>query len=543
MAFIDPIDLLKIDIPADGVLPPEDIRRAKRRILAEFELSGKITIPYQGQEIDKSIALTAVDQLEDPRLQPHFVALHRQPDLIAFMRSPDLRPLMKVPAAEKLGGPTFIKFISERLAPVYSDLLATHIRKSDWKSAGLLLNRLDLIDTWEHDTALKPVVNHIRLQLRLLTDLADATHQNIDQLWDPKIVNAHMLEAMNRLPKAYIEQRNQYAKQLANVAIQLTSELNKSDLGLYVIQGAAKLDLDTAASDRVMQVQAWVWQRNKIKQAAEQARTTTSTSTQQEQKKATNPAGCVVAAILIIAALVGLFRSAGHRSMDISDYPTLNIPYTPPDFGNISSFNADSITSALAKLGSITSSTSRASDIRYDTIFFRDLLLYEGLNKTAGKIDPSEGNPMNPEKGEPIYKRLIRPASAPWDTKDDPYPLTLANKSDKDCVFFLESTTGGQILYHYYLHAGDVFRIPDLPVAFYTVRVYYGSNLRTDAATFQGKPLPVFANPGNEIFTANSSDHPTVDMIFHTQQYSYDDSPAPVKMLAFTPQYEIFFAD
>jgi hypothetical protein len=576
MAYIDPIELLQLTVPGTGDLADEDIRRAKRKLLAEFELSGQITIRYRGGEIDKSTALQAVEALEDPTQRAHYVRLHRHRELQEFLREPRVKVLARVPASNKLGDAAYIKFISERLVPIYLDLLGGLVRRKDWVSVALLLNRLDLLDSWQHDTVLKPFINHIRLCNRQLNEVNESTSETWKQLWDDQLIDVRMMEAMNRLPRNLQEQRNQYARILANVAIHSIDPIKQVTLAHLIIVAADKLDVDTAAKDRVTKVRAWVWsQLMAFRAATDSSSSATSGSTgAAEEARARSEASSErqtdsrriyfwLALILSVVALSLRFCNSTHTT----EYTS----YLPPSFqaeqlGKLTpkvSFDT-SLFADLRKLDSVqlvqasqdndieaylkayeatrdslkAEGGNKSADVRptyqpprLDTIFFRDLIFYETLNGIQSP--PAGSEAASPRTGSSPYKGNIRPPRAPWDKKDDPEKLLLSNRSSHGAIFFLESLSGGQILYHYYLAPGDKHLLPALPTAFYMVRVYHGLDFRDNCATYRGNPIPAFTRETGTVATGmdrDDQDLPGVMMLYHSKAF-YFDGPAPVKEL------------
>lgn len=577
MAYIDPIELLQLSVPGTGDLSDDDIRRAKRKLLAEFELSGQITIRYRGAEIDKSTALQAAEALEDPTQRAHYVRLHRHRELQEFLREPRVKVLARIPAGNKLGDADYIKFIGERLVPIYLDLLGGLVRRKDWVAAALLLNRLDLIDSWQHDTVLKPFINHIRLCNRQLNEVNESTPETWKQLWDEQLIDVRMMEAMNRLPRTLQEQRNQYARILANVSLHCIDPIKQVTLAHLIIVAADKLDVDSAAKDRVNKVRAWVW--SQLMTFRKETETTTGGTSgsagagQEAQARSEASSGRQADSrrIYIWLAILLSVVALSLRYCGSSHTPTYT-SYLPPSFQaeQVDKFTPKvsfdtSLFDNLRKLDSVKLILdSRDGDIdaileahkneqasqksaggnkstyerstyqspRLDTIFFRDLIFYETLNGIQSP--PAGSEAASPGTGSSPYKGKIRPPRAPWDKKEDPEKLMLSNRSTHGAVFFFESLSGGQIIYNYYVGPGEKHLLPDLPTTFYMVRVYHGLDFRDNCATYRGKPIPAFTREASSVETGMDNDNqdlPGVMMLYHTKAFTFGDDPAPVKQL------------
>ena len=556
MPYIDPIELLQLAVPRDGDLQPEDLRRAKRKLQAEFELSGKVTIPYRGGEIDRSTAMQAAEALEDPTQRAHYIRLHRHRELQEFLRTPQVRLLARVPASDKLGDAAYIKFIGERLAPIYIDLLGTQVRRKDWVAAALLLNRLDLLDSWQHEEVLKPFINHIRLCHRQLTEVNSSTAETWKGLWEEQLIDMRMMEAMNRLPKTFQEQRNQYARLLANVSLHMHDPVGQITLAHMVILAAAKLDVDHASKERVNKVQAWIWSKllefrkftteiddttQKISATLEQARART---------EASSKSGWTGSRVFLLLAVVISMVSLSLRFCTKRSAPTY---YLPPQF-DLYNQKDDSLllrelnrtTATLLDSGqqnAVDSAAEAVIDVhhdggtrqtRYDTIFFRDLIFYETLNDIHPLSQP--GPAFTPQDGSSPYAGILPPPRAPWDKVDEPEQLRLVNRSKYGVVLFFEPLTGGQVLHNYYLGPGSKFLLRQLPTGFYMVRSYHGRDMRKACATYLGKPIPAFRQQASKVSTeadTEGRDLPDVHMLYHHKAFNFGDKKDPPKELIF----------
>lgn len=574
MPYIDPIELLQLAVPSNGDIAADDIRRAKRKLLAEFELSGKITIRYRGSEIDKSTALQAAEALEDPTLRAHHVRLHRHRELQEFLRAPQARLLARIPAGEKLGDAAYIKFIGERLAPIYIDMLGTQVRRRDWVAAGLLLNRLDLLDSWQHEEVLKPFISHIRLCHRQLTEVNESTPATWKGLWDEQLIDVRMMEAMNRLPRTFQEQRNQYARLLANVAIHMNDPIHQITLAHMVILAAAKLEVDHSTQDRVNKVQAWIWSQlvafRKSTSAVDEAAANVSNTVKEAQARANasgksgRKGGSVFLWLAVIITTISLsLRFCGKRSE--SNFDALRyMPSTNYGLHNDSAWaksleqsrmRLESLSAEMAKMHILDSSDYGAdegdtpemhqdggsSKTRIDTIFFRDLIFYETLNEVS-KLSVGQGTLLDVKNGSTPYTGILPPPRAPWDKKDTPESLRLVNRSTHGVVFFFESLSGGQVLYNYYVGPGSSYLLSKLPTAFYMVRAYHGLDLRQDCGRYLGNSFPAFTREAGKVDTKQDSDArdlPGVTMLYHSEAFNFGDQPDPPKELIFNAKFAL----
>ena len=65
MHYINPFKLLNIQADNLSEIDPLTIRKAKKILLANIELSDNEAIDYNGVEITKSVCLSIIDELDD----------------------------------------------------------------------------------------------------------------------------------------------------------------------------------------------------------------------------------------------------------------------------------------------------------------------------------------------------------------------------------------------------------------------------------------------------------------------------------------------
>ena len=97
MQYIDPYTLFDLDPGASEELDRAQIKRAKQKVLAEFELSEEVVIELQGYEVDKATALRLLEELENPEQRQQHWYLHQHPPLQKFMQLQKVRLLKQIP--------------------------------------------------------------------------------------------------------------------------------------------------------------------------------------------------------------------------------------------------------------------------------------------------------------------------------------------------------------------------------------------------------------------------------------------------------------
>lgn len=130
MHFLNPISLLSEFLPewSDG-LSPEQIKQARKVILAELELQQAVTLMVNGQEWDKDSILKGLEQLGDKAVYSHYHRIHASPALEAFLLKGDTAFFFGKNAHTPFEEADFVKFVMPYFAPRYQKALLWGIQQ------------------------------------------------------------------------------------------------------------------------------------------------------------------------------------------------------------------------------------------------------------------------------------------------------------------------------------------------------------------------------------------------------------------------------
>jgi len=110
--YINPIALLNFTAESDIGLDSYTIRKAKRSLIADIELSDTNAINFNGVELTKSDCLRVIDELDDKDKKDFHYFIFEHKPLLNFLTNGDLTFFTnyKIESIYKL--PEFINFIS-----------------------------------------------------------------------------------------------------------------------------------------------------------------------------------------------------------------------------------------------------------------------------------------------------------------------------------------------------------------------------------------------------------------------------------------------
>ena len=144
--YINPIELLNLDTDIPSGVDGLTIRKAKKTLLAEIELSDTDTIIHNGIELTKSDCLRAIDDLDHKDKRDFHLFIFENSDLNHFLTSGDLNffRTFKTESIYKL--PDFIHFISPYFSVQYAKALSRNFKTNNFNNVKSLLS-------------VKPIVN------------------------------------------------------------------------------------------------------------------------------------------------------------------------------------------------------------------------------------------------------------------------------------------------------------------------------------------------------------------------------------------------
>jgi hypothetical protein len=106
MQYLNPFHLF--DLSADAVPSGEALRKLRRRLLAEFELEGGVTLEWKGIVLDRSGVLDQLAELEDPKRGEYHRRVASDPAMLQFLIGGATEAYPATPASEDQGFQSFL---------------------------------------------------------------------------------------------------------------------------------------------------------------------------------------------------------------------------------------------------------------------------------------------------------------------------------------------------------------------------------------------------------------------------------------------------
>ncbi len=514
MQYIDPYALFDFDPASPDELDRSQVRRARQKILAEFELSDDIVIEFKGHSVDKSTALRLLEELEQPDKKWQHWYLHQNPFLQQFLSQQKVRFLRNIAPAEELGDEAFRAFLSKQLVPIFDQLLTENFKKGRKPEVSLLIQRLDLIHSRDHDLALKGTLRHINLNIQSLKDAMADPEGNLEFFDGPELYSNSLIDLLNRLPNLYQHIRNRYADALEEWAIALENNWSFTQKAFEVICAAAELETDLSTREHVnhLKVQLWKRQRKRKgqdatasqhygyqqeqegnKQGTQQHEFQWERSTDHQQsenffnrKSPRNGATAAWVVIGLVILLVTFFVRGNWKGKTYTDKYRYEAPALP-DYESLS---------RLYETGN--------EETQKKAIVF-------------GKLSQSKdyAGPVlekNYATGDQPFRSIFTDQYAATPSQDR---VTIKNNSSVDLVLFVEDFVHHDIVAHRYVKAGDELELDPLNPGVKYFSVHSGRNWNGSLTTYMGELLGGFTSeakgpPTSYLIGSQNKDYTTL---------------------------------
>ena len=252
MSYLDPYQLLQLEVEAPSEIEPAMLKRAQRKLLAEFELSGEAVVKVHGVELDKSTALKLVEELRDPDRAALHWQVHQDPQLQLFLKEPTYQHPDSIPDLQP--GP-FQDFIGPYVAVALDRFFQVSLREKEFSLAAEGVDRLAYLRFKDQEDAIKSVRKWLEQRLEDLEEWSENIKE-VNFRSDPvrTCLNKRLIFFLNSLPDRYQTWRNRYALALLKFSLPTVNERKMGPQAFLAIEAANQLILDERPRRRVTHV-------------------------------------------------------------------------------------------------------------------------------------------------------------------------------------------------------------------------------------------------------------------------------------------------
>jgi len=212
--YVNPIEILGLSNATDTTsIDNEIVKKAKRKLFADIDLSDNGVFEYYGLQLTKGNCEKAIDELTNNDFKEFYLYLANNKPLNEFLASgkETIFKNFKQDSIFKL--PEFVKFISPYFAPRFDKALLTAFENDNADLTKAILNTSSLIAQTDLNSAFKSVSNNIQNKIAEI-DAITKDIKNEESVYDEddiedvvEIVREHFpINTLNCLPQYFQSQ-------------------------------------------------------------------------------------------------------------------------------------------------------------------------------------------------------------------------------------------------------------------------------------------------------------------------------------------------
>lgn len=254
MQYINPFETLGI-IPQTEAKLPLLLKKAKKRWLAEFELTGSTTIDINGQSFDRNDLLKLLEQVQHNAVF-HFKLL-QYPDLMDFLKYGVISFLEKSSPPEWQVDKPFCQFIAPYFATQFDNLLSIAVKNNELDQVKLLSNYSIPLPQRYHYECYKLTTRYWREQLKILNKHVQKVNIYLIPERFEYFHRASTIKLLNEMPRDYFYTiRAKFAEELTQLAINISNRHKNRmpRLAHDIVSSAMRLQLNPMDKSSVQYV-------------------------------------------------------------------------------------------------------------------------------------------------------------------------------------------------------------------------------------------------------------------------------------------------
>lgn len=230
-------------LPNGATLDKNDLTLARKALLAEFDLSQKTTIKWEGREVSRDDVLKLFDSFQSDNLIEYHNAIQEDKVLQSFVAQHQLEEestFIKNPIYETEG---FKRFIGPYFGAAFVVNLIQLLQSPDFVKARALFAIPQLWNeesAQEHWQIIQKILNEKLAGLKKAKEDPFSYGIKIDGRGEKAYFHPDLISILNFLPDSFGQFRTNYGTELIDLAIKLINK-GKGDTGMYIFSRTKNL--------------------------------------------------------------------------------------------------------------------------------------------------------------------------------------------------------------------------------------------------------------------------------------------------------------
>lgn len=254
MNFINPIEILELENTDIAVIDNSIVKKAKRKLFADIDLSDNGHLDYKGLSLTKTDCEKVIDELENTNALEFYSHLVSNKLLNEFLVNGNERLFESFKQESIYKLPEFVKFISPYFSPKFDRAILKAFTDKDVERLRNILRTQVLISTADLNLAFKGLSIEIQNRLQkvdaitkdIKNEESDYSDEDIDEVID-LVKDLFPKELLNQLPPYFQSQINKIAASINFLQLAIWNEFGNSHVALNLLEHLLELNIESVS--------------------------------------------------------------------------------------------------------------------------------------------------------------------------------------------------------------------------------------------------------------------------------------------------------
>lgn len=254
MLFINPLEILQLETANASEVDNAVIKKAKRKLFADIDLSDNEQLEYKGSLLTKTDCERVIDQLDDQQVMEFYRHLAGNKELNDFLvnGSENIFHSFRQESIYQL--PEFIKFVSPYFATRFDKALVNAFNDKDESKLQAVLRTQALMSTADQNTGFKSLGNLLQDRITQVDQLTDDfkaeksgyTEETVSAVTG-KIKTMFPAVQLNQLPPYFQSQVNKIADAINYLQLSIWQAFNTTPVPLQLLEHVLSLNTESVS--------------------------------------------------------------------------------------------------------------------------------------------------------------------------------------------------------------------------------------------------------------------------------------------------------
>ncbi|MCK9280217.1 MAG: hypothetical protein M0P71_06330 [Melioribacteraceae bacterium] len=258
--FINPVEVLALDSEEISNITPDKIKKAKRKLIAEIELSNEGFVIIDGNEITMTGVDSFANKVFEIDILKHYHNISKNKPLSNFLKSRDVSLFHSYINFNYYNDPSFINLISIPFAYQFNIALFNAFKNRNIDEIKKLTIIKPLVNDNDMDKCYQSIYDYINIQINTINDLSKKieTDTNLFNENNIKQITNRIRAQLNPillkyLPVYYNQIINRIALTIRSLSVLICNQLDYYENGLDLIKLALEYNVNSVNKNKLQE--------------------------------------------------------------------------------------------------------------------------------------------------------------------------------------------------------------------------------------------------------------------------------------------------